>query len=62
MDDRIDCDAYLARVGYTGPRTPSLALLRDLVTAHAGSITFENIVRSRGAYLRWTSPRYSGRW
>jgi len=43
MEDRIDCDAYLARVGHSGPRQPSLALLRDLVAAHTASITFENI-------------------
>jgi N-hydroxyarylamine O-acetyltransferase len=43
MEERVDCDAYLARVGYSGPRAPSLALLRDLVAAHTASITFENI-------------------
>jgi N-hydroxyarylamine O-acetyltransferase len=41
--DGIDCDAYLARVGYSGPRVPSLAVLQELVARHTASITFENI-------------------
>jgi N-hydroxyarylamine O-acetyltransferase len=36
-------DAYLARVGYAGPRAPTLALLRDLTAAHTQSIPFENL-------------------
>jgi N-hydroxyarylamine O-acetyltransferase len=41
--DGIDCDAYLARVGYSGPRVPSLAVLQELVARHTASITFENL-------------------
>ena len=41
--DDIDAGAYLRRVGYTGPREPSLALLRDLVARHTAAIAFENI-------------------
>jgi N-hydroxyarylamine O-acetyltransferase len=39
----FDLDAYLARVGYDGPRTPTLAVLRDLTAAHAQAIPFENL-------------------
>jgi N-hydroxyarylamine O-acetyltransferase len=39
----LDLDAYLARVGYHGPRAPTLALLRDLTAAHTQSIPFENL-------------------
>jgi N-hydroxyarylamine O-acetyltransferase len=39
----FDLDAYLARVGYDGPRAPTLALLRDLTAAHTQSIPFENL-------------------
>ena len=39
----FDLDAYLSRVGYDGPRAPTLALLRDLTAAHTQSIPFENL-------------------
>jgi len=39
----IDLDAYFARTGYTGPRTPTLATLNGLVAAHAQTIPFENL-------------------
>lgn len=38
-----DLDAYFARTGYTGPRTPTLATLHAIVAAHATSIPFENL-------------------
>ena len=38
-----DLDAYFARIGYTGPTTPTLDVLHDLLTAHASSIPFENL-------------------
>lgn len=41
--DDIDADAYLTRVGYAGPREPSLTLLRDLVARHTAAIAFENV-------------------
>jgi N-hydroxyarylamine O-acetyltransferase len=36
-------DRYLARVGYRGPRTPSLEALHALTAAHSTSIPFENL-------------------
>ncbi|MCT7356776.1 arylamine N-acetyltransferase [Streptomyces sp. 15-116A] len=41
--DRLDLDAYLARVGYRGPREASLAALRALHRAHRDSVCFENV-------------------
>ncbi|WP_371656164.1 MULTISPECIES: arylamine N-acetyltransferase [unclassified Streptomyces] len=40
--DRLDLDAYLARIGYEGERTPTLEVLRGLQRAHVTSIPFEN--------------------
>jgi len=39
----MNLDAYLERIGYTGPRTPTLATLRELQLRHALSIPFENL-------------------
>lgn len=49
----MDLTAYLARVGYTGPREPTLDTLRGLVLAHACSIPFENldVLLGRGVSL-----------
>ncbi|MEV6550371.1 arylamine N-acetyltransferase [Streptomyces sp. NPDC051597] len=40
--DRLDLDAYLARIGYEGERAPTLEVLRGLQRAHVTSIPFEN--------------------
>lgn len=39
----FDLDAYLARLGYAGPRTPDLATLNAVVWHHATTIPFENL-------------------
>jgi N-hydroxyarylamine O-acetyltransferase len=39
----FDLGAYLARIGHTAPRQPTLATLRALVAAHTAAIPFENI-------------------
>jgi N-hydroxyarylamine O-acetyltransferase len=39
----FDLDEYLARVGYAGPREPTLAVLHALTQAHAQHIPFENL-------------------
>ena len=39
----LDLDAYLARIGYAGPRRASLEVLRDLHRLHAAAIAFENL-------------------
>lgn len=39
----MDLDRYCARVGYDGPREPSLDVLRALHERHAQAIPFENL-------------------
>lgn len=38
-----DLDVYFARIGYTGPRTPTLEVLHAITAAHTQSIPFENL-------------------
>ena len=38
-----DLEAYFARTGYAGLRTPTLATLNGIVAAHVQSIPFENL-------------------
>ena len=42
-DEAVDLDRYCARVGYDGPREPSLDVLRALHERHAEAIPFENL-------------------
>lgn len=42
-DAGFDLDAYLARIGYDGPRTPTLEVLKSLHALHPAAIAFENI-------------------
>ncbi|HSI10824.1 MAG TPA: arylamine N-acetyltransferase [Chthoniobacter sp.] len=42
-EPRIDLDAYFQRIGYTGPREPTLATLNGLVFHHVQTIPFENL-------------------
>jgi N-hydroxyarylamine O-acetyltransferase len=48
-----DLSAYLARIGYAGPRMATLPALRGLVAGHAAAIPFENldVLLGRGASL-----------
>ena len=39
----MDVDAYLARIGYRGPRYPTVATLRALHRAHMEAVPFENL-------------------
>ena len=39
----MNLEAYLHRIGYTGPRTPTFEVLRDIHFAHSCSIPFENL-------------------
>jgi N-hydroxyarylamine O-acetyltransferase len=41
--DGIDLDAYFARIGYTGPREPTIDVLRTLHGLHPATIAFENL-------------------
>lgn len=49
----IDLDAYCARIGYDGPRTPSLETLRRLHELHPAAIPFEaiDVLLDRGINL-----------
>jgi N-hydroxyarylamine O-acetyltransferase len=39
----FDLDAYLARIGYGGPREPTLAVLQALQVLHPHAIPYENL-------------------
>ena len=39
----VDIDGYCARIGYTGPREPTLATLRAIIAGHTAAIPFENL-------------------
>ena len=39
----VDLDAYFARIGYDGPREPTLAVLRAITQKHPDAIPFENL-------------------
>jgi N-hydroxyarylamine O-acetyltransferase len=41
--NQIDVDGYLARVGYSGAREPTLATLNELHWRHVSAIPFENL-------------------
>jgi N-hydroxyarylamine O-acetyltransferase len=43
MTHRLDLDAYCARIGFAGDRSPTLATLQALVLAHVQAIPFENL-------------------
>lgn len=43
MHDSIDLDGYCERIGYGGPRAPTLEVLHALTCAHAQAIPFENV-------------------
>ncbi len=43
LSSLIDLDAYFARIGYTGPREPTLATLQGLVARHTATLPFENL-------------------
>ncbi len=52
----FDLDAYLARVGYAGPREPTLAVLRALHALHPAAIAFENLSPLMGAPVSLALP------
>jgi N-hydroxyarylamine O-acetyltransferase len=39
----LDLDAYFARIGYAGPRAPTLETLHSITVAHVSTIPFENL-------------------
>jgi N-hydroxyarylamine O-acetyltransferase len=48
----LDLDAYLERIGYSGPHTPTLPTLRALQALHPLSIPFENLDTLAGRPVR----------
>lgn len=52
MGEGIDLDGYFRRIGYAGPRAPTLGVLHALTAAHAESIPFENIDVMLGRAIR----------
>lgn len=43
MTHTLDLDAYLARIGHTGPRAPTLDVLSAIQARHVEAIAFENL-------------------
>lgn len=43
MKNPFDLDAYMTRIGFDGPRTPTLETLRTLHRLHPAAIAFENL-------------------
>lgn len=52
----LNLDAYLARIGYNGPRTPTLAVLAELQRRHVYTIPFENLDVLLGRPIRLDLP------
>lgn len=52
MPPPFDLDAYLARIGYSGPRTPTASVLDGVLRRHVYSIPFENIDVQLGRPIR----------
>ncbi|MDN3523550.1 arylamine N-acetyltransferase family protein [Halomonas ramblicola] len=48
----LDLEAYLERIGYRGPLTPTLGTLRALQRAHLAAVPFENLEIVTGGEIR----------
>ena len=48
----LDLDAYLARIDYRGPLTPTLSTLHELQRAHLAAVPFENLEIVTGGKIR----------
>ncbi len=53
----LDLAGYFDRVGYSGDITPTLNVLQALITAHTGTIPFENLDPLLGVPVDDLSPR-----
>jgi N-hydroxyarylamine O-acetyltransferase len=42
-DFKVDLEAYLARIGFDGPRTPTLDVLTSIILLNQTAIAFENL-------------------
>jgi len=56
LTDRLDIDAYLARIGYTGPAAPTLDTLATLQRRHIEAIPFETLAMLLGERVRLDLP------
>lgn len=52
MPSHFDLDAYLDRIGYSGPRTPTIETLQAIHALHPAAIPFENL----NPLLGWPVP------
>ncbi|OBB81930.1 arylamine N-acetyltransferase [Mycobacterium colombiense] len=52
----LDLDGYFDRINYRGAAEPTLEVLQDLMTAHTGSIPFENLDPLMGVPVDDLSP------
>lgn len=53
----LDLDGYFDRINYGGAAEPTLDVLQDLITAHTGSIPFENLDPLLGVPVDDLSPQ-----
>lgn len=53
----LDLHGYFERIGYRGAAEPNLEVLQDLMTAHTGSIPFENLDPLTGVPVDDLSPQ-----
>lgn len=53
----LDLGAYFDRINYRGPAEPNLDVLQNLMTAHTGSIPFENLDPLMGVPVDDLSPQ-----
>jgi N-hydroxyarylamine O-acetyltransferase len=56
-----DLDAYFTRINYSGPREPSLDVLRDLQYRHTHSFPFENLDVLLGRGIRLAPEALTGK-
>ena len=52
----MDAQAYLSRIGFTGPLSPNLDVLRSLHTQHLLSVPFENLTAHSGGQVQLDLP------
>ncbi|AKM29986.1 N-hydroxyarylamine O-acetyltransferase [Pandoraea faecigallinarum] len=61
MSQTFDLERYFRRIGYTGPREPTLDVLRAIHALHPQAIPFENIDPIRGKPVAVDLPSVVGK-
>jgi N-hydroxyarylamine O-acetyltransferase len=56
VDVALDLDAYFRRIGWSGPRAPTLDVLAGLCLRHTASVPFENLDILLGRPIRLDLP------